>query len=178
MSLPKFFISSPMHHPNTFPYPSLAAESWQPHFKLCHWSPEHMAHYNLWLAHYHSRNLYNFACLHDIKMNHYTTKTLLNFVEICFSIHCHTISVLPLYFHVHILCALYQNLTILEIIYVNFPWSTTSLGWSIKLWNITASMFCTYCDDLPLLQFFDGSLFSLVYDHPGEFATLVYLEQC
>ena len=120
-SLPKYFTSSPMHHPNTFSLSlsflclSLVAESWQPCFKPSHWSLGHMAHYNLPLAHYHSRNLYNLACLSNIKITHYTTTTLLDFVEICFPLHCHTISVLSLYFHVHILCALHQNLTILEI---------------------------------------------------------------
>ena len=49
------------------------------------------------------------------KITHYTAKTLLDFVKICFTIYCYTISVFSLYFHVHILCALYQNLTILEI---------------------------------------------------------------
>ena len=121
-----------------------------------------MAHYHFLLAHYHSRNSYNLTCLHDIKITRYTTKTLLNFVEICFPMHCHAISVLSLYFYVHILCTLYQNLIILEIIIVNFPLSTTSLGQSIRPWTVTASMFCKYLDSLPLLQFFfDRSLFSL-----------------
>ena len=102
-----------------FPNCSLATKLQRPLFQLSHWSPEHMAHYNLLLAYYHSRNSYNLACLCDIKITHYMDKTLLNFVEICFPIHCHTISVLSLYFHVCILCALYQNLTSLEIIYVN-----------------------------------------------------------
>ena len=124
-----------------------------------------MAHYNLLLAHYHSRNLYNLACFCDVKITHYTTKTLLNFVEICLPIHCHTISVLPLYFHVHILCTLYQNLTILEIIYVNFPMNTPSLGQLIKLWTITASMFCTYLDGLSLLWFFTFSFMNLQLLH-------------
>ena len=57
---------------------------------------------------------------HNIKITRYTNKTLLDLVEIYFQIHCYTISVLSLYFHVHILCALYiKNLTNLEIIYVN-----------------------------------------------------------
>ena len=140
---------------------SLATKLHRPPFQLSHWSPEYMAHYNLPLAHYHSRNSYNLTCLCDVKITHYTAKTLLNFVEICFPIHCHTISVLSLYFHVHILCTLYQNLTILEIIYVNFPSSITSLGQSIRPWTISASMFHKYLDSLPLLGFFDGSLFSL-----------------
>ena len=152
---------SPMSSPTLshFPDLSLTTKLQRLLFQLSHWSPGHMAHYNLLRAHYHSRNLYNLACFCDIKITCYTTKTLLDFVEICFPIHCHTISVLPLYFHVHILCTLYQNLTILEIIYVNFPLSTTSLGWSIKLWTITASMLHKYLDGLPLLQFFDGLLF-------------------
>ena len=111
------------HHPCTalahFPYCSLVAKPWQLSFKLSHWSPEHMAHYHLPLTHYHSRNSYNLACLCNVKITCYTNKTLLNFVEICFHIHCHTISVLSLYFHVCISCALYQNLTNLKIIYVD-----------------------------------------------------------
>ena len=94
---------------------SLVTKLQRPIFQLSHWSPGHMTHYNFPLAHYHSRNLDNLPCLHNAKITHYTATTLLNFVEICFPIHCHTISVLSLYFHVHILCALYQNLTTLEI---------------------------------------------------------------
>ena len=107
----------PMSSPTLshFPVLSLVTKLQWPYFQLSHWSQGHMAHYNHPLVHYHSRNLYNLACLHDIKITHYTTKTLLDFLDICFSIHCHTISVLSLYFHVHILHTLYQNLTILEI---------------------------------------------------------------
>ena len=66
------------HHPcitlTHFPYPSLFAESWKLHFKPSHWSLGHMAHHNFWLAHYHSKNLYSLACLHDVKITHYTIK--------------------------------------------------------------------------------------------------------
>ena len=48
----KFFTSSLKHCSNTFPYLSLVAESWQLHFRPSHWSPGHMAHYNLPLANY------------------------------------------------------------------------------------------------------------------------------
>ena len=143
------------------------AKSWQLHFKLSHWSPEHMAHYHFLLADYHSRNLFNLACLHYVKITPYTAKILLDFVEICFPIHCHTISVLPLYFHDHILCTLYQNLTILDIIYVNFPLSTTSLGQLIKPWTIIDVLHISRWPTIASI--FDGSLFL------SEFATLVYL---
>ena len=114
----KFLLmSSPTQ--SHFPNLSLATNLQRPLFQLSHWSPEHMAHYNLLLAHYHSRNSYNLTCLRDVKITHYTNKSLLNFVEICFPIHYRTISVLSLYFHVSILYTLYQNLTNLEIIYVN-----------------------------------------------------------
>ena len=43
------------------------------------------------------------------KITCYTAKTLLDFVEICFTIHCYTISGFSLYFHVHILCTLCQT---------------------------------------------------------------------
>ena len=77
-----------------------------------------MAHYNFLLL-IIIPEIHNLACIHDDKIPHYTNKTLLDFVEIYFPVHCYTISILSLYFHVHILCTLYKNLINLEIIYVN-----------------------------------------------------------
>ena len=95
---------------------SLAIKLQRPHFHLSHWSPEHMAHYNLLLL-IIIPGIHNLACLHDNKITHYTDKALLDFVEIYSLIHCYTIPILSLYFHDDILCALYQNMTNLEIIY-------------------------------------------------------------
>ena len=75
-----------------------------------------MAHYNFPLL-IIIPGIHNLACCHDIKITCYTDRTLLNFVEIYPPIHCYTIPILLLYFHGHILCTLYQNLTNLEIIY-------------------------------------------------------------
>ena len=75
-----------------------------------------MAHYNFLLI-IIIPGIHSLACLHDNNITHYTNKTLLDFVEIYSPIHCYTIPILSLYFHDHILCALYQNLIHLEIIY-------------------------------------------------------------
>ena len=109
-------MSSPT--PTHFPNFSLATKLQRPLFQLSHWSPGHMAHYNLLLL-IIILGIHNLACLYNIKITHYTDKTLLDFVEIYFPVHCYTISILSLYFHVYILCALYKNLTNLEIIYFN-----------------------------------------------------------
>ena len=90
----------------------------RPLFQLSLWSPEHMAYYNFPLL-IIIPGIHNLACLHDDNITHSTNKTLLNFVEIYFPIPCFTISILSMYFHVHILCALYKKLINLEIIYVN-----------------------------------------------------------
>ena len=75
-----------------------------------------MAHYNFLLL-IIIPEIHNLTCLHDNKITCYTDKTLLDFVEIYSLIHCYTTPILSLYFHDHILCTLYQNLTNLEIIY-------------------------------------------------------------
>ena len=67
-----------------FPDLSLVTKLQQPLFQLSHWSPGHMVHYNPLLVHYHSRNLYNLACLCMPRSLIYTTTILLDFVEICF----------------------------------------------------------------------------------------------
>ena len=116
IALKFLLMSSPTlsHFPNFL----LATKLQRPLFQHSHWSPEHMAHYILLLL-ISIPGIHNLACLFDVKITRYTDKALLNFVEIYFSIHCYTISALSLYFHVHILCTLYENLTNLEIIYVN-----------------------------------------------------------
>ena len=105
-SLPKFFTSVPMCHPN-------------PLFPVTHWLLSHgdhvssslFAHQTMWLIIISHLLIiipgsHSLACLHDDKITHYTNKTLLNFIKIYFSIHCYIVSILSLYFHVHILCAL------------------------------------------------------------------------
>ena len=114
----KFFLPTCSPALSHFPNFSLATKLQRPLFQLSHWSSEHMAHYNppLFII---IPGIHNLACLCDVKITCFTDKTLLDFVEIYFPIHCYTISVLSLYSHGHILCVLYQNLTNLEIIYVN-----------------------------------------------------------
>ena len=77
-----------------------------------------MAHYNFLLLTI-IPGIHNFTCLHDNKITRSINKTLLNFVEIYFPIHCYTISifttVLPCSYLMHFI----QNFINLEIIYVN-----------------------------------------------------------
>ena len=108
-TLAQKFCQHPALPPTHFLDLSLATKLQRPLFQLCHWSPEHMAHYNFPLL-IIIPGIHSLACLHDDKITHYTDKTLLDFVEIYFPIHCYTISIFSLYFHVHILCILYNKL--------------------------------------------------------------------
>ena len=97
-------VANIQSHPTCFLNFSLATKQQRSLFQLSHWSPEHMAHYNF-LLFIIIPGIHNLTCLHNDKITHYTDRTLLNFVEIYFPIHCYTISILSLYFYVHILCA-------------------------------------------------------------------------
>ena len=113
-SFDKNFPHTSLSHALTHFSPlSLVTMSRRPLFNHSYWSPKHMAVYNfIQLISIPGTGYVMFA---TSKITHYTAKILLDFVEICSTIHCYTISISSLYAHVHILCTLYQNLTILEI---------------------------------------------------------------
>ena len=83
------------------------------------------------------------------KITHYINKTLLNFVEIYFFTHCYTVSILPLYFHVHILCTLCQSFINLVIIYVNYYQIDTAVAYHCI--DVAQKL-----NDLPLFQCFNN----------------------
>ena len=98
-----------------------------------------MAHYNFLLL-IIILGIHNLACLPDDKIACSINKTLLDFVKIYFPIHCHTISILSLYFHVHILC-IYTKLHQLREYFMLI------IDQSIRQGTITASMFHKMLDD-------------------------------
>ena len=95
---------------------------WHPHANLTHFPVTHwllnygncissspIGHQTIWLIIIFCQLIiipgsHSLACLCDDKITHYIDKTLFDFVEIYLSTHCYTVSILSLYFHVHILC--------------------------------------------------------------------------
>ena len=119
MSLPKFFTSSPTCHPNTFSLSLITCSAMATAFQVL--SLVTRPHGSLSFPTC-QLSFQEFIALHAFKMPRsliILIKTVLNFVANYFPIHCYTISIFSLYFHVHILCILYKNFINLEIIYIN-----------------------------------------------------------
>ena len=95
---------------------SLPTKLQRPFFQLSHWLPEHMVHYNFPLL-IIIPGIHSLACLCDDKITRYTNKTFLDFVEIYFSTHCYTVSILSLCSYLMHFMPSFINL---EIIYVNY----------------------------------------------------------
>ena len=74
------FLSTSSPTLSHFPNFSLATKLQRPLFQLSHWSPEHMAHYNLLLL-IIIPGIHNLTCFCDVKITRYTDRTLLDFVE-------------------------------------------------------------------------------------------------
>ena len=105
----KFFTSSPSHALTHFPHFLLVTESQWLLFKPPHWSPGHMAHYNLPLANYHSRNLYK-PCMPLWNQDH--SLSHLNLAWFCWKIFytnlLHCICLLTTCIHSYFVCFIFN----------------------------------------------------------------------